>query len=228
MSLSLENELRILGDVRNGIEIRFFVTGDKEKEEALFKHSIKTILSEYNHEHLNLLAYTILKDLAWNGLKACTKRAFFQAHSLNLNEPADYELGVRMFKSCIIQGKMEEYENLSKELGYITEVILNHGKDGLSILVENNSPLLKEEARKIRASIYYSKEYKDIYKFQEERGDDSEGAGLGIPLIIMLLREHGFSEDYLHISSSPLYTRAEVEIPFAYPNKSQFLFTEGL
>lgn len=228
MNLPIESELRILGEVRNGVEVKFFVTGDKEYEEALFHHSIDTILGQYEHMDYNLLCYTALKDLAWNGLKACSKRAFFQTHSLNIQDPMDYELGARMFKSALIQGNMELYELKAKELGYRTEVHLSHGMDGLSILVENNSPLTKEESRKIRTALFYSKEYKDIYEYEKERGDDSEGAGLGIPLIILLLREYGFNEDFLHISSSPLLTRAELEIPFSYPGKGKNIIDSGL
>lgn len=212
--MSIEEELKVLGELRNSSQFsETYYFWNHETEEHL-KTIIKVLLNEYEKPEWNLPFFIIMKDLLMNANKANMKRAYFEETDLNIHHAGDYDFGLRNFKSLILKGKIHSLQEKSRSLGLCVELILEHSRSGVQIEIINNSPMVREEAKKIRNSLLSSQEYSDITQYQKERADDSEGEGLGIPLIIMTLKYYKIPPQNFTIYSSAGKTISKVEIPF--------------
>jgi hypothetical protein len=56
--------------------------------------------------------------------------------------------------------------------------------------------------------------YNDIAEFYMDNMDNTEGAGLGIALIMILMKNEGIDPNLFRIVTTSTYTIARVEIPF--------------
>jgi hypothetical protein len=156
--------------------------------------------------------YTIVKDLILNGIKANLKRLFFQEIHSDITHPSDYELGVRMYKSKVLQGKLPDYKEAAIRNNFYVEIIFSLDDTNLNISVTNNQMMVISEMNKIRSSILNSQNYSDIMEYYLERADDSEGEGIGIALIVILLKALGSNLDQFQIRNENGSTIASVAI----------------
>lgn len=157
--------------------------------------------------------YTITKDLILNGIKANFKRIFFLESGMDISHPGDYELGVRMYKSKLLNGGIGEFAAKARDLDFWVRAKLEFKEDDLVIEVTNNQEMVQSEMYKINSSILYSQKYEDIMEYYLERADDSEGEGIGIALIIILLKSMNVNLYSFQIFNLDGLTRASVEIP---------------
>ncbi len=194
------------------LNIRFFHWLPSD-ESALF-HSIRQVLDSYNAGAVCSTIYTIAKDLILNGMKANQKRAFFSQSGLDIHHAGDYELGVRMFKSKLQSGNLQDFEQYARDMDLWVQIYLEDLESNLALTVINNQPMVSSEIRKIRNSFLYAVEYEDIMEYYLERADDSEGEGIGIALIIILLKDLGIPLQNFTIENKDSYTIAKVIFPW--------------
>lgn len=158
--------------------------------------------------------YTIAKDLILNGTKANYKRIFFQTVSMDITHPADYELGVRMFKSKVLSGSLPDFEPLAEEMDLWVKVEFRMDGESLFLKVTNNQAMVPPEIQKIRNSFIHAMDYNDIMEYYLERADDSEGEGIGIALVIILLKFLEVPLGNFQIQNTAGYTVANIEFPW--------------
>lgn len=80
----------------------------------------------------------------------------------------------------------------------------------------NNRPLSTKEDERIRQKFKKSMGYDNIAEFYMEGGDSSEGAGMGIVLVTMMLKAQGMDPHLFTIRSNYKdSTIAKVEFPFS-------------
>ncbi len=185
-----------------------------EKVEKYILHILKMILNKYGRASLLDLVYTITKELAINGVKANQKRLFFDEHGLDINNPADYEKGVVDFRRAFSDEMNEMYGTKSREKGVYVKIFLSHGDDGLCIEVENNTAIAPAEELRLREKMKKSMSYNDIAEFYMDNMDNTEGAGLGIALIMIMMKSEGLDPALFRIGTLEDRTVARVEIPF--------------
>ncbi|HOP63204.1 MAG TPA: HDOD domain-containing protein [Spirochaetota bacterium] len=156
---------------------------------------------------------TIIRELVVNSLKANSKRVFFESKGYDMNDPAQYAKGMALFKDTII-GDFEFIKSdvLKSDRSIIFSVI--PGEKGLSFSVKNSAPIHPAEQERINKRIaiaVQNENFGDIYTHLE---DDSEGAGLGIALIIMFLKSMGVPTSSFRLKSDDTVTMASFEIPY--------------
>ncbi len=173
---------------------------------------ILEILKEKGLSSHTSTIYTIVKDLILNGVKANLKRLFFQEIHSDITHPSDYELGVRMYKSKVLQGKLPDYQQSAIKNNYFVEIKFIADENNLNISVTNNQMMVISEMNKIRSSILNSQNYSDIMEYYLERADDSEGEGIGIALIVILLKALGGNLEQFQIRNENGSTIASVLI----------------
>ena len=160
------------------------------------------------------MTYTIVKELCINGAKANHKRIFFEEEGLNINSQRDYHRGIQLFKKKFSSAMAEQYGLKAREKGIYIRVFLSFNQDGMHIEVANNTPITPFEESLLREHMRKGLGYNDIAEYYLENMDESEGAGLGIALIIILMKGAGIDPLLFRIFTLPDKTIARVEIPF--------------
>ena len=188
-----------------------------------FKHIDEKVLMAVNSILVHLLSrndqifllnsvVTILREIIINSLKANAKRIFFLKHNLDINKESDYRKGMNTFKKDVV-GVFENIEGDLLHSDFFVEITFDSSAEKLQIKVVNNSSILPEELERINFRIEKAVEYNDFSEAYNEIEDDTEGAGLGIVLTILLLKNMGINPGNYRIVRGNNSTLSSVTIP---------------
>jgi hypothetical protein len=157
------------------------------------------------------LSYCI-HELANNAKKANTKRVYFAEKGLDLYNESAYWVGMRHFRQDTI-ANIGHYLPLLQEAGLTIKVQFKLNRDVMMIAVRNNVRLTDIERRKIEEKIVRSQTYANIADAYGSIEDTSEGAGLGIVMMIIMLRSLGLSESMIRFFTNQTETFGLMTIP---------------
>ncbi|MGV3667824.1 MAG: hypothetical protein ACO1NV_16985 [Leptospira bouyouniensis] len=190
-----------------------YVMGDMG--EAKLKYILLKILSSVGREDLMELFYTAAKELIVNSTKAAIKRIIFEELRLNIQSLEDYEEGMKLFKSSLNERKFPTYKRKMRESGLFVKITCIYQKNKIDLEIRNNFPLLPIEAERVKEKFINAKKYDNLFEFFMEHGDSTEGAGMGITMVEILLSQSGFDRRLFSIYSSERKkeTVARVEVP---------------
>jgi hypothetical protein len=190
------------------------MTGVVEKH---IQHAVESILDKNKLPGLVTTLYTNLKELVINGCKANQKRIFFDERRLDINDAADYERGNNEYKTMFSESMALEYGHKAREKGYYVLIDFHFDPTGLTLEVVNNTPIATQEEGIIREKLKRAMTYNDIAEFYMDQAmsGESEGAGLGIALIIILLKGEEIDPNLFRILIEDGRTIARLEIPFS-------------
>jgi hypothetical protein len=185
----------------------FLIPVQMEIEKVL--HRLMQKLSKgYLAEHL---AYGV-RELGVNAKRANTKRIYFAERGLNIKNSTDYQLGMQEFKHDILTRHNYYIGRLREENRYIrVEAYVRRGSCYIGVI--NNSRMLSWERMKIKQKLKMARTYDSLDEVYSEVMDDSEGAGLGIVVLLLMLRRAGISEDHFKVFVREEKTIARIEIP---------------
>jgi len=177
---------------------------------------ISGILKKHGQDRFTDMVYTILKELAINAVKANQKRMFFEDNKLNISDENDYQEGIVKFKASFSDSMSEEYGRKCMERGIYCQINFYHNNTGMYVEVVNNTPVLRTEELRMREKMKKAMGYNDIAEFYMDNMDNTEGAGLGIALILILLKNDSIDPNLFRIITRPDKTVARIEIPFTH------------
>lgn len=219
-SISYEDEVRINQAIASGKRISLVTYVLGVEGESKLKFVLESILAQYGRIDLMEVLYTAAKELIANSTKAAIKRMIFQELNLNINVPSDYAIGMEKFKTYLNEQKFPAYRNKMREQNYFVKITVSHNKERLCLYVMNNFALLPVEEERVREKFIHAKQYDNLFEFFMKHGDNSEGAGMGITMVEILLSQSGFKRKNFHILSSPAanITIAKVTLPFMEPD----------
>lgn len=180
--------------------------------EVYLEEILGVFLKELGQERLkDPLAYC-LRELAVNAKKANTKRVYFQEKELDLTDESQYEEGMRNFKQETLDD-INHFLEKQKAQGLYVKVIF-HTKGGrLNLYVANNTEITKREQFRVFDRIARSRAFDSLEEALTTVIDDSEGAGLGIVILVLMLKKIGLDEDAFDIDSRNGETIARIVIP---------------
>ena len=163
----------------------------------------------------------VIQELVGNALKAIYKKIFFdQVISVTGIEGLSYEAKLDLFRKEIESHQTENFAYIAKQEGkYATLKLEIKEKEGLFVSVENPGTPTKLEEERIQYSINNAKNISNlnhILKDDKNKAPDDqrEGAGLGLPLIIMTLKNLKVPLDNFGISYKNNHTNAHILIPW--------------
>lgn len=159
------------------------------------------------------LSYCI-RELLNNAKKANMKRAFFKAEDLNIQEPDDYSKGMQFFKEKT-SNNAEYYLDMQKQMNMYVQAYFKIKDSFLYIVISNNSPLLPIEKERIAFKIKKAKTFRSVEEAFQVFMDDSEGAGLGILILILMFRKIGLSEKHIEFISDGNLTHVKIDLPLS-------------
>ena len=185
-------------------------------------HEMEVYVSEVLEVFLVELGQTRLKDylvyclreLAVNAKKANTKRVYFEARGLDLDNSEDYDEGMKSFKDDTLDN-IQVYLQKLKEKGLYVKIIFHAQGANIKIEVRNNVEITKEEYLRIHDKLARSRMYKSLEEAMASVLDPTEGAGLGIVILVLMLKKMGLTEDCFDIWAENGETVARITVPFA-------------
>ncbi|MCB1325920.1 MAG: hypothetical protein H7A21_02305 [Spirochaetales bacterium] len=176
------------------------------------------LLEIFDRADLLDVLYTSLKELVINAGKANLKRAIIRDSGLDPGKPGDYEEIMRRFKANLPERQISKWKRRFKEYDLqVTVSFYYEANKALKIKIKNNFTLLPQEEERIREKFKSAVQYSDLLEFYMHHGDETEGAGLGLTLVCILLNQSGIDRHLFSIYSSDLYqeTIARMEIPLS-------------
>ncbi len=151
-------------------------------------------LSELNQERLKDYLVYCINELSTNAKKANTKRVYFKEKNLDINDPGDYEIGMKTFKEDTLSN-INYYLQLQKQAGLYVKVVMQVKNDDIVIEIRNNSRMTKTEFKRVYDKIARSRQFSTLEEAFSQVLDDSEGAGLGLVIMILMLKKVGLDDD---------------------------------
>ncbi|HOT44238.1 MAG TPA: HDOD domain-containing protein [Spirochaetota bacterium] len=155
---------------------------------------------------------SIMREVVANAQKANAKRVYFTGSGLDINRPEDYKKGMKTFKTHFMQ-KPDEMSALLMKSDFTVSIDFSINDRGLSISVRNNAPVLPREMERIRHRIEKAGIYKNLLEAYNDIEDGTEGAGLGIALVIITLKNIGIDPSLFTIDSDGNATTVTLRIP---------------
>ena len=185
-------------------------------------HDTEVYLEEILEAFLTELGYTEIKDqlayclreLAVNAKKANTKRAYFLEKNLSLENSDEYDEGMKTFKEETLDN-IQYYLQKQKEQGLYIKIIFHTQGKTFNIGVRNNVEITRKEQIRVYDRIARSRAFTSMEEAFATVLDTSEGAGLGIVILILMLKKMGLEEDSFSIDMEEGETIATLSIPFS-------------
>ncbi|MDR1585841.1 MAG: HDOD domain-containing protein [Treponema sp.] len=206
------DESKIKKAVQSGIPLTITTFTLPHEIEVYIDQVITVFLKQVDQEKLkDYIIYCVL-ELAVNAKKANTKRVYFTERGLDLSNPNDYKEGMVNFKENTLNN-IAHYLQLQKEKGLYIKLILQVRKNIIHIEVRNNVVVTKTELIRIHDKLARSRQYENLEDALSQVLDDSEGAGLGLVILVLMLKKMGLDEDCFDIVGTEKETIARIIIP---------------
>lgn len=188
------NESRIKKAIESEMPLLITTFTLSHEMELYINEVVSCFLRELNQEYMIQYVLYCVNELTSNAKKANTKRVYFQEKNLDINNEAQYNLGMQKFKQETLDD-INRYLMLQKENGLYIKVLLQKRDKKMKIEVKNNSPLTIFEYKRIHDKITRAEKYTSVEEVFSQILDDSEGAGLGIIIMILMLKKIGLSDE---------------------------------
>jgi hypothetical protein len=232
MALSNRFKNTVDPSVAQNRRISFYTRFLDDPGEEKLAYIIHSILAYHKQLDLTELVYTACKEFVMNSTKAAIKRIVFDELKMDSDgvEP-NHEEFMKTFKSSILSQKFSYFKEKMRERRIQTKISFEPNADRLIVRVSNNFALLPKEEERIREKFQLARGYNSLPQFFVNHADETEGAGLGITLVGILMSQYGMDRRLLTIYSEHKtnFTIARLEIPFV-PNyqSKRVLFEEIL
>ncbi len=200
--------------VRNSIPLIFRLVGILPESFPLLDAILQVYLGELGQEKiLEPLSYC-LKELITNAQKANAKRVYFQENGLQISRPDEYEKGMKGFHKEISENLAHFLEKLREKRMSIEVSFRSTGAD-IIMSVRNDAAISAVELSRINEKITRTRSFHSFFEVLETAVDHTEGAGLGIMMLVQFLKRIGLDEKAFSISSERGKTTASIVIPMS-------------
>ena len=194
---------RIKQAVRSQKRIVLITYHLKEKGERDLEGAIHEVLTHYGKDDLVGPVHAAIRELVQNAAKANLKRIVFHDLNLDPTNPAQYEEGMQFFRDSLVESRIAEYQSRLRAEDIYTRIVIQPMTDVLLFSVENRFPLYPSEEARIREKFKTSASIDNLYDYYMEFSDHIEGAGMGIAMIEILLRQVGLDSRSFTIHYDP-------------------------
>lgn len=197
------------------VEQKIIISVMDAAERAKIRALFEDLEARLEMEGLSVAITTSVFELVENAVKANLKRAFFEKNGFLLNDPESYTNGVTAFKQSYSQIKDRDYVRALLDLELTVTVQLSEDDQHVMIYIENNAVLLAAEEERIRNRLAAAMSAEHLADFCVQYGDETEGSGLGLAMIVFLIRNLGFSAEHFRVFRHETKTVARLEFPLS-------------
>lgn len=180
---------------------------------VMYMHEVlDKFLEECHQVHLKEYLNFCLDELLTNGKKANTKRVYFKEKGLDINDLEDYNKGMETCKEDTISN-IDYYLELQKKSGLYVKLSLRLDIDNIVVDIKNNCVLNSFEEERIQQKLDSVQQYKSMEEVFAKVLDTTEGAGLGIIIMVLMLQKVGLSKNNFKIFSTDKETITRITLP---------------
>jgi hypothetical protein len=203
--------MRIRNAVQNERVISVRTTNYLADERASIDEVLEIFLEEANLlEYRNKVAYCV-HELASNAQKGNTKRVYFRERGLNIRDEHDYWRGMATFRNDTFDN-IERYVKMQRKLGLFVRLTFQLVGPEARIGISQNSGLTSIERARIQEKLDLARRTENLVGAYNCAYDNNEGAGLGLVMTILMLRNIGLHDDVLEPSFSPQETSFTIRL----------------
>ena len=212
-NVNIDSE-KIKTAIRTGIPISIKTYTLPHDMEVYMGEILSLFLTELNQPHMiQYLTYS-LNELVVNAKKANTKRIYFQEKNLDIFNLDDYNIGMKTFKNDTLNN-IKYYLQKQKDAGLYVKLILQIQNNTIKIEVKNNSKITPFELERINQKLAQAKQFDSIQDALTTVLDDSEGAGLGLVILILMLEKIGMSKENFQTITNETETITRISLPLS-------------
>jgi hypothetical protein len=205
----LENYIKDAVQTRQPLVITTFTL---PREIELFIETVLVVfLKEIKREEMKDYMSYCIRELSVNAKKANTKRVYFMEQKLDITNPRDYVNGMRNFKKDTFNN-IGHYLELQEKYGLYIKVILQMKGKAILIEIRNNVEIAEYEIKRIKNKLSVARTFNSMEEAMAEV-DDSEGSGLGLIILVLMMKKLGFSRKCFKVEKGDKETIASIRIP---------------
>lgn len=208
-----------------GQELSFRYPGLMDDRINFVSGFLQRLLSQSGLSYQAELVLTILREIVTNCCKAHAKRIHFQGRGLSMLDPEGYRQGMSDFQSQVL-ARWREFVQSHQDSEFYIEIRYAVLPEHVRIRVVNNIDIVPGEWDRIRRRLDTAAAFRDMFEAFRAFEDSTEGAGLGLVFISLLLKNAGIAQSNLHISSSEGKTTHTLMIPRVPPNRRREVMEE--
>jgi putative nucleotidyltransferase with HDIG domain len=190
------NEIKIdtiKSQFQNNNEFSCTIPFTSRETDIFLSHALRSILEELKQENMFIHLEYVINELTANASKANSKRLYFKEIGMDINNPAEYEKGIKNFKDDVFKD-FKTFEQIHRDKNSSIKVTFKKEEEYLQIQISNNSPLLQIETKRIAENFQISHKFEDLTDIFTQQFDATEGRGFGLVIIILMLRKLNLTE----------------------------------
>lgn len=199
--------------IRLGVPISVTTYNYSKDVQTKLSELISYFLSKIDQANLKDYALYCLGELAVNAKKANTKRIFFKEQGLDIFDSAQYKEGMKSFKEVTLEN-IDHYLEKQKNEGLYIKVTIQIVGNSFEIDVRNNSVMTNEEKDRVNQKIAVASNMEDISEAVTSI-DETEGAGLGLIIMMLMLKQINAGSDSYSIAVVKSETISKIRLPFS-------------
>ncbi len=180
--------------------------------EMQLEQILEVFLMEMGQEDIKDSLFYCLRELAVNAKKANTKRIYFQELNLDINDEQEYQQGMKNFKQSTLNN-IQHYLKKQKDTDLYIKIIFHAIANKLHIYITNNTEMTRKEQMRVYDRIARARAFTSMEEALATILDNNEGAGLGIVILVLMLKKIGLDEEAFDIDSEGGETIARMTIP---------------
>lgn len=200
--------------IRSGVSLTITTYTLPRDMEVYMGDVLLKFLDELGQQHMEQYLSYCLNELITNAKKANTKRVYFKEQGLDITNERDYNKGMKSFKEDTL-GNIDHYLQKQKEEGLYVKLILQMRNGKIKVEVRNNSALTIFEYKRIHDKLARAQRYSSVQEALEQILDESEGAGLGLVIMILMLKKIGLTEENFQTISENGETITRIILPLS-------------
>lgn len=180
--------------IRSGLPLTITTYTLPHDMEMYMDQILAEFLTQLGQQHMIQYLSYCQQELITNAKKANTKRIYFAEKGLDITDEKDYKVGMENFKEDTLNN-INYYLEKQKRAGLYVKLVLQFRGNKVKMEVRNNSNMVVHEYKRIHDKLCRVQQYTSIEDALSKVLDDSEGAGLGLIIMILMLQKIGLTED---------------------------------
>ncbi len=208
------SDLKKIDDaIKFGVPLTVTTYSYSHEVQSKLDELVTYFLTKIHQLHLKDYVMYCLNELAVNAKKANTKRVYFNELGLDIFNSAQYKIGIEKFKQETLEN-IDHYMELQKKAGLYVKIGLQMSGQNFEVEVRNNSIMTQEEQLRAHEKIAMTANMSDIAQAMGNI-DETEGAGLGLIIMMLMLKQIGATTKAYSIEVIKNETVAKIQLPFS-------------